>query len=86
MPERPDEIEIARIVQCPGYNRLMTIETCEECTHCVKIGREEIKQKETPDSPEKVVDVVEGVHCSYPRWLEVVNVGGLAELPKKEKK
>ena len=67
---RPDEIEIAKGVACPGYKKLLVLEDCKACDHFMEIKREEVKQTDK-DGAERVVDVIERILCSYPVWREV---------------
>jgi len=67
---RPDEIDIAKGVACPGYKKLLVLEDCKACDHFMEIKREEVKQIDD-SGEEQVVDVIETILCSYPVWREV---------------
>ena len=67
---RPDEIDIAKGVACPGYGKLLVVEDCMKCEHFRDIRRDEVKQTDE-HGKEKVVNVIEQVLCSFPVWREV---------------
>lgn len=67
---RPDEVDIAKGVACPGYRKLLVLEDCKACEHFVKMTVDEVKQTDN-DGNEKIVEVIEQVLCRFPTWREV---------------
>ena len=62
---RPDEIDIAKGVACPGYRKLLVLEDCKGCKHFVEVTRDEVVQTHG-DGRKEVVDIIEQVVCRFP--------------------
>ena len=62
---RPDEIDIAKGVACPGYRKLLVLEDWKACDHFVEITADEVIQTDS-EGNKKVVDIIEQVVCRFP--------------------